>query len=103
MLERDFQRKLIIKIKERFPGAVVLKNDPLYIQGFPDLTILYGTHWAVLESKLGVESIFQPNQRFYLDLLNKMSFASPVNRYTLEEILNEMERSFISPRNTLRF
>ena len=46
--EGDFQSKLIKEIKTIFPGSFVLKNDPNYIQGFPDLLIL-----SALQSKSG--------------------------------------------------
>ena len=51
MLERNFQSKLIKELKERFPGCMVLKNDPNYIQGIPDLSIFYKDKWATLECK----------------------------------------------------
>ena len=53
MKESAFQAKLIREIKKRFPGAIVLKNDPNYIQGFPDLTVLYivGRYWRLSRVK----------------------------------------------------
>ena len=33
MLENKFQANLIKELKERFPGCIVMKNDPTYIQG----------------------------------------------------------------------
>ena len=47
--ENEFQASLIKEIKERFPGAIVLKNDPNYIQGMPVLTVLHSDGWAMLE------------------------------------------------------
>ena len=44
--EREFQAKLIKEIKNKYPGCMVLKNDPNYIQGVPDLLILHGKRWA---------------------------------------------------------
>ena len=49
MKESGFQRKLIQEIRNRFPGCAVLKNDPTYIQGFPDILVLYEDRWAALE------------------------------------------------------
>ena len=51
MLERDFQKGLIKELKNRYPGCIVLKNDPNYKKAIPDLTILYGSCWATLEVK----------------------------------------------------
>ena len=39
-LESKFQKELIDEIKREYPGCIILKNDPDYIQGFPDWTIL---------------------------------------------------------------
>ena len=38
-LERDFQAKLIKELKVMFKGCIIVKNDPNYIQGIPDLLI----------------------------------------------------------------
>jgi hypothetical protein len=94
MLERDFQRKLIKDIKKRFPGAMVLKNDPGYIQGIPDLTIFYGDRWATLECKKSAKEKHQPNQDIYVDRMNKMSYSAFIYPENKEDILDEMERSF---------
>lgn len=34
-----------------FPGCIVMKTDPNYIQGIPDLLILWNDKWATLEVK----------------------------------------------------
>ena len=51
MLESRFQAKLIKELKDRFPECVVLKNDPNYIKGFPDLSVFFQDKWAWLETK----------------------------------------------------
>lgn len=94
ILESDFQYDLINEIKERLPGAVVLKNDAGYIQGFPDLTILYGPCWAVLEVKRSMSAPRQPNQEYYVNMLNAMSFSCFVCPENKEEVLDELEQSF---------
>lgn len=96
MLESKFQSDLIREIKERYPGAVVLKTDPNYIQGFPDLLMLWQKHWAALECKREEHAHVQPNQEFYVDYLNRMSFASFITPKMKGEVLNAMERSFKS-------
>ena len=40
-LERDFQARLIRELKDIFKGCIIMKNDSSYIQGIPDLLILY--------------------------------------------------------------
>lgn len=97
MRESDFQKGLIKEIKERFPGSVVLKTDPNYKQGTPDLLVLHEDKWGSLEVKARRTSRHQPNQDFYIDKMNKMSFASFIYPENKEEVLNEMEKAF---RNT---
>lgn len=50
MLENKFQANLIKELKARFPGCIVMKNDPTYIQGIPDLLVLHKDKWASLAS-----------------------------------------------------
>lgn len=94
MLESKFQAKLIKEIKDRFPGCEIMKNDPNYKQGFPDLTILYKDKWAVLETKRGEKAKRQPNQEYYVDKLNNMSFSRFICPENKEEILNELQSTF---------
>ena len=49
MLESKFQANLIKKIKKQYPGCIVMKNDASYIQGIPDLLVLYKDKWVSLE------------------------------------------------------
>lgn len=94
MTESQFQSKLIKEIKARFPGCIVLKNDPTYIQGIPDLSIFYHDKWAMLEVKMDEDSNHQPNQDYYVETTNKMSFCRFVFPENKEEVLNELARSF---------
>ena len=92
--ESKFQHDLIKEIEERFPTAIVMKNDPNYIQGIPDLTILYKNKWATLECKKSSKENHQPNQDYYVERMNKDSFSSFIYPENKEEVLNAMERSF---------
>ena len=94
MRENAYQSKLIAKIKERLPGCIVLKNDPNYIQGIPDLTILYKKRWATLECKEHANAKHRPNQDHYVERMNNMSFSAFIYPENEGEILDEMERSF---------
>lgn len=75
MLENKFQANLIKELKERFPGCIVMKNDPTYIQGIPDLLVLHKDKWASLECKKSAGAKKQPNQEYYVDRMNQMSFS----------------------------
>ena len=92
--ESEFQADLIKTLENRFPGWIVLKNDSSYKQGIPDLSVFYGNHWAALENKLEEDSSHQPNQDWYVNKMNDMSFARIVYPGNVEEVLDEMERSF---------
>ena len=94
MLEKDFQSKLIKELKLRFPGCIVLKNDPELKPGIPDLLLLWDNHWAALECKQQEDSEHQPLQDYYVMKMNMMSFASFIFPENKAEVLDELERSF---------
>lgn len=92
--ENEYQAKLIPRIKERFPGCMVLKNDEQYIQGIPDLTVLTEDGWGVLEVKKSEKEPKQPNQDHYVDRLNNMGFSAFINPSNEQEVLDALQRSF---------
>ena len=92
--ERKFQRDLIKQIKEQYPGCMVLKNDPNYIQGVPDLLVLHGNKWAALEVKRTSSSPHRPNQDYYVDKMNKMSFARFIFPENKKEVLDDLQSTF---------
>ena len=94
MREAEFQRKLIAEIKDRFQDCVVIKNDADYIQGIPDITVFWGNHWATLECKRSSKASHRPNQDYYVDKMNRMSFSAFVYPENMEDVLDDMERSF---------
>lgn len=94
MLESNFQSKLIKEIKEQFPGCIVLKNDATYIQGIPDLSIFCKNHWAMLEVKKSKTASRQPNQEYYVNKANEMSFAKFVYPENKDEVLHGLAELF---------
>ena len=92
--ESKYQKELMDKIKELYPGCVVMKNDSGYIQGFPDWTILYGKKWAVLEAKREKDAPKQPNQDYYVEKLDAMSFSRFVYPENEEEVLRDLDKHF---------
>lgn len=92
--ESKFQHDLIEEIKERFPGCIVAKMDSGYIQGIPDLLVLYKHHWALLEVKRERNAPHRPNQDYYVEKCDRMSFSAFIYPENKEEILNGMEESF---------
>lgn len=93
-LESKFQKELMDEIRKQYPGCVILKNDSSYIQGFPDWTILYKNKWAVLEAKRSRTADKQPNQPYYVDKLNSMSYSRFVYPENKDEVLQELQQVF---------
>lgn len=98
MAENRYQRKLIKKLEDLFPGCVILKNDSSYKQGMLDLTILWKKYWASLEVKDSASSEMRPNQEYYIERLDKMSFAAKIYPENEEEVLNALQQAFRPPR-----
>ena len=96
MKENEFQAKLIKDLKVRFKGCIVWKNNGNYIQGFPDILILYKNKWAALECKRCANASRRPNQEYYVDILNGMSFCKFISPENRETVLNELQQSFES-------
>ena len=93
MLENRFKTNLIKEIKKRLPGAIIFHLDPTEMQGAPDLLVLFRNRWAALEGKRSSSASLRPNQKYYVELLDKMSFARIIFPENQEEVLDEMERS----------
>lgn len=93
MLESEYQATLIKKINELLPGCLVVKNDPNYMQGIPDLTVFYRTRWALLEVKASEKSKERPNQRYYIEKWAEMTFCSFIYPENEEEVLDALQRS----------
>lgn len=98
MRESKFQSDLIKEIKERMPGAIVTKLDAKHIQGIPDLLILYNDRWATLEDKRSKDASHQPNQDYYVEKMNDMSFSAFIFPENKEEVLNDLQRALESGR-----
>jgi len=93
-LEAKFQSDLIKELKVRLPGCIVLKNDPNYIQGIPDLTVLYKDKWATLEVKMHANSTHQPNQDYYVTTMQMMSFSAFIYPDNKEEVIDGLQQAF---------
>lgn len=101
MLESKFQSKLIKRLKDEFPGCIVLKNDPNYIQGIPDLLVLYEDKWAALEGKKNEYASHQPNQDYYVEIMDHMSYAAFIYPENIEEVFDGLQ-STLRPRRKAR-
>ena len=96
MLESQFQSKLIKALKKLFPGCIVMKSDSGYLQGIPDLLILFNDKWAALECKQHAGAKKQPNQEYYVGKMDEMSFSRFICPENKEEVLHDLQQSFQS-------
>lgn len=92
-LERDFQARLIKDLKNMFPGSIIMKTDPTYIQGLPDLLILHKDKWAALEVKRSATASKRPNQDYYVNKMDDMSYASFIYPENKEDVLDELRKT----------
>ena len=99
--ERDFQRDLIAELEAMFDGCVITKQDSRYIQGIPDLLILYKNKWACLECKRNESASRRSNQEYYISKLDGMSFARFICPENKEEVLHDLQQAF-QPRRAAR-
>lgn len=101
MRENTYQARLIKRLYKRFPGCIVLKNDSDYLQGIPDLLILYEDKWAALEVKAAPDAPNQPNQEYYVCEMDGMSFAAFIYPDIEKEVLDALQLTF-RPRRATR-
>jgi hypothetical protein len=94
MLESTFKYEVRKKIEKMFPGIICTRTDPTQIQGFPDMLLLYGDKWAALEFKKDINSTLRPNQQYYIDMLNELSYASIIHPQNMDEVLNDIQKKF---------
>ena len=89
--ENKYKTGLIKRIKKRFPGSVIFHLDPTECQGAPDLLVLYKKHWAALEGKKHAKASKRPNQDYYVEMMNEMSFSAFIFPENKEDVLNDLE------------
>jgi len=94
MRESKYQRELVKRIEERFPGCHIERGDAGRLQGIPDLTIFFNRCWAKLEVKISATAPMEPNQSYYIDKFDSMSYASIVHPGNEEEVMNALQHTF---------
>ncbi len=98
-LESKFQSDLVKELRIIFPGAIVTKLNANHIQGIPDILILYNDRWAALECKKSANESFRPNQLYYLEKMNKMSFAAAIFPENKKEVLDGLQSALRPDRS----
>ena len=91
--ENTYQGRLIKKLEKLYPNAIIMKSDANYIQGIPDILILEGKRWGALEVKKNKNASHRPNQDYYVDVMNDMSFSRFIYPENEEEVLNDLEQA----------
>ena len=94
-LESGFKKHLKKRIEATFDGCLIVQLDPNDIQGIPDLGIFYGSKWATLEGKRTAKSIKQPNQEYYVDRMNDMSFSRFIFPEVEDEVMEDLYNFFM--------
>lgn len=94
VLESSYATRLMKRLRDQYPGIVILKNDANYLQGVPDRLLLFENKWAMLETKRGVGGRHEPNQDWYVDLFNEMSFAAFIDPTNEREVLSGLQQTF---------
>lgn len=101
-VESRVQHTLIERLKETFPGCVVLKNDAGYKKNIPDLTVFYKDHYAMLEVKASKKAYLaslhddsRKNQEYWINKFGEWTFAAFVYPENMNDILEEMKEVFV--------
>lgn len=81
---------------EILPGSRVIRLSPEYYQGIPDLIVLYGKRWGMLEAKRSNKDSHRPNQDLWVNAFNNMSFASFIYPEIESEVLYELQQALIT-------
>ena len=98
-LESGFQDRLRDDLKKLFPGCMIFKMDQ--IQGIPDLLVLYKNKWASLENKKSANATKRPNQEYYVELMNNMSFSRFIFPENKDEVFEDLDIFFKRKRRRL--
>lgn len=94
MKENKFQSNLKKELKKLFPECIVTKLDSGDIQGIPDLLILNKDKWATLENKKSAKASKRPNQEYYVEKMDKMSFSRFIYPENKDTVLSELKSYF---------
>ena len=95
-LESDYKPRLHKRIERMFPGIVIIINDEQTFQGIPDTLLLYGNMWAMLEVKKSRNARRRPNQPYWVEFFDRMSFAAFICPENEEEVLHDLQQAFAS-------
>lgn len=98
MRETKYQAHVVSRLEETFVGCLVIRNDPQYRQGIQDILVLYRDTWAALEVKASKDAPERPNQGYYVEQLNAMSYSSFIYPENEEQVFDELQLAFNNRR-----
>ena len=98
--ETQYQRLVIRRLESEYPGCFILRGMSDQIQGIPDLLILYEDRWVMLEVKTSANEPFQPNQEYYIDHINSLSYCSVIYPENEDKVFYELQQSLGDRRAT---
>lgn len=92
--ENKYQQQLMERLEETFVAdAKIFKSSPYAPQGWPDITIIHKSgRWAFLETKKSKNEPHQPNQDWYVDLLDNWGFAAFIYPENEDDVIEELVR-----------
>lgn len=90
--KNGYQSVIKKKLKAEFPQCRIHKMDPNDIQGSPDLLMLCPRTWATLETKGYSKAKKQPNQPYYVELHDSMSFSSFISPENEKEVFDRLHK-----------
>lgn len=93
-LEKDFESDFMDDLDEVLPGGMWIKGNSAMRQGIPDRLFLHGPHWALLEFKRDENSPAQPNQPWYVEKFNEMSYSAIVTPENAKQVIDEIQEAF---------
>lgn len=102
MAENRYKRHVAQRLEREFPGCMIIKLDAGSQQGIPDRLVLYGNRWAALEVKDSEDAPTQPNQPYFVNRMNEMSFAAFIYPENEEAVFYELHLAFAEPRRYAR-
>lgn len=89
-----FKAQVVKELSRRLPDCLIFNQDPNSThQGIPDLLILNGNRWAMLETKAATKAKRQPNQEYWVERYGEMSYAAFISPENEGEILDALERA----------
>lgn len=100
MRETKYQKHVMDRLEVEFPGCVIIRTDPQRIQGIQDLLVLFRDRWATLEVKISSTARERPNQRFYVEQFNDMSYSTFIFPENEEQVFDELQLALGNRRKT---